>query len=69
MSKVNKTVSEMFQELEKIVEWFSSEEVELEESLGKYEQGLEIVQELEKKIANVYKKLRVIHEKFDKSSK
>jgi len=69
MSKVNKTVSEMFQELEKIVEWFSSEEVELEESLGKYEQGLEIIQELEKKIANVDKKLRVIHEKFDNSSK
>ena len=64
MSKTSKNVSELFQELEEIVEWFSSEKVELEESLSKYEQGLEIIQQLESKLGKIDDKLKVIHKKF-----
>ena len=69
MSKTNKTVSELFKDLEQIVDWFSSDDIELEKSLGKYENGLEIIQQLEEKIGKIDAKLKVIHKKFDDKSK
>ncbi|MBP6042027.1 exodeoxyribonuclease VII small subunit [Candidatus Saccharibacteria bacterium] len=69
MSKTNKTVSELFNDLEQIVDWFSSDDIELEKSLNKYENGLEIIQQLEEKIGKIDAKLKVIHKKFDDKSK
>lgn len=68
MSGKNKSIGDLFKELEEIVEWFSSDDVELESSLAKYESGLEIIQQLEKKLGDVDEKLKVIHKKFDKKS-
>ena len=69
MSKTNKTVSELFNDLEQIVDWFSSDDIELEKSLNKYENGLETIQQLEEKIGKIDAKLKVIHKKFDDKSK
>lgn len=65
MSKTNpKSVNELFTELDTIVEWFSSDDVDLESSLDKYERGLEIIQQLEKKLDTIDDKLEAIHKKF-----
>ncbi len=65
MSKTNpKSVNELFKELDTIVEWFSSDDVDLESSLDKYERGLAIIQELESKLDTIDTKLTAIHKKF-----
>lgn len=68
MSKANpKSVNGLFTELDTIVEWFSSDDVDLESSLDKYERGLEIIQDLEKKLDTIDTKLETIHQKFKQS--
>ena len=68
MSKANpKSVNGLFTELDTIVEWFSSDDVDLESSLDKYERGLEIIQDLEKKLNAIDTKLETIHQKFKQS--
>ena len=69
MSKANpKSVNGLFTELDTIVEWFSSDDVDLESSLDKYERGLEIIQDLEKKLDTIDTKLETIHQKFKQSN-
>lgn len=68
MSKANpKSVNGLFTELDTIVEWFSSDDVDLESSLDKYERGLEIISQLEKKLDTIDSKLETIHQKFKQS--
>ncbi len=65
MSKSDPKVNDLFEELDTIVEWFSSDDVDLESSLEKYERGLEIIGQLEKKLDTIDSKLEIIHKKFE----
>lgn len=67
MSKSEPKVNDLFEELDTIVEWFSSDDVDLESSLDKYERGLEIISQLEKKLDTIDSKLETIHQKFKQS--
>ena len=54
-----------FQELEQITEWFDSEEqVDLDKGLKKFERGLELADELKKKLVEVENKVEEIKTKF-----
>jgi len=55
-----------FQELEKITEWFDSEEqMDLDKGLVQFERGLELASELKKKLSEVENKVVEIKHKFD----
>ena len=50
-----------YQELQKIVEWFEKEEIELEDGIKKFEEGSEIVKDLKgylDKMENKIKELK-----------
>jgi len=57
--------SEAFKELEEITSWFDSEEqLDLDAGLKKFERGLELAEDLKKKLAEVENKVEEIKEKF-----
>lgn len=56
--------AESFKELEGIVQWFESSEVDLEEGLKKFERGLELAKKCRSRLAEVENKVARIKEKF-----
>lgn len=47
-----------YQELQKIVEWFEKEEVDLEEGITKFEAGSKIVKELKEYLEKMENKIK-----------
>lgn len=56
--------AEAFKELEGIVQWFETEEVDLEEGLKKFERGLELAGKCRARLSEVENKVEKIKEKF-----
>ncbi len=56
--------AEAFKELEEIVRWFESTEVDLEEGLKKFERGLELAKKCRARLGEVENKVTQIKEKF-----
>ncbi len=56
--------AEAFKELEEIVRWFESTEVDLEEGLKKFERGLELAKKCRTRLGEVENKVTQIKEKF-----
>lgn len=60
---------ESFSELEKIVQWFEAEDVDLEEGLKKFERGLELAGKLKARLKEVEAKVTEIKTKFTDESR
>lgn len=56
--------AEAFKELEEIVRWFESSEVDLEEGLKKFERGLELAKKCRLRLSEVENKVTRIKQKF-----
>ena len=56
--------AEAFKELEDIVHWFESSEVDLEEGLQKFERGLELAKRCRMRLKDVENKVTQIKAKF-----
>ncbi|MFH1632081.1 MAG: exodeoxyribonuclease VII small subunit [bacterium] len=67
-TKKDPTFAEAFAELEKLTEWFETEEVDLDEGLEKFERGLELAQVCKKKLAEVENRVVKLKEKFEGKS-
>lgn len=65
MSKKIPTFAEAFAELEKLTEWFETEEVDLDVGLAKFERGLELAQVCKKKLSEVENKVTTLKKKFE----
>lgn len=64
--KKQPSFSEGFEELEKITEWFDSEEnLDLEKGLKQFERGLELAGDLKKRLSEVENKVEEIRSKFE----
>ncbi len=64
MAKKEPTFAEAFTELEKLTEWFETEEVDLDEGLKKFERGLELASVCKKKLSEVENKVTILKKKF-----
>jgi exodeoxyribonuclease VII small subunit len=56
--------AEAFKELEGLVEWFETQEVDLEEGLKKFERGLDLAQRCRARLKEVENKVTQIKAKF-----
>jgi len=53
-----------FEELEGIIEWFESEEVDLDEGIKRFERGLELARTCKERLKEVENKVNEIKVKF-----
>lgn len=58
MSDKKFNFSKSYTELQKIVEWFENDEVDLEEGIKKFEDGLAIVKELKEYLGKMENKIK-----------
>ncbi len=64
MTKKAPSFAEAFAELEKLTEWFETQEVDLDVGLEKFERGLELADVCKKKLAEVENKVAILKSKF-----
>ncbi len=66
MSKTNEpTLSEQLAQLDEIVAWFEQDDFDMEEALGKFEEGSKLAEEIRTKLSTLENKITVLKEKFD----
>lgn len=58
MSDKKFNFSKSYEDLQKIVEWFEHDEVDLEEGIKKFEDGLAIVKELKEYLSKMENKIK-----------
>lgn len=63
---VRKSYKILTDELNQIIDWFEGDEVDLDEALGKYEQAMALIVEIEGYLKSAENKVRKITIKFDK---
>jgi exodeoxyribonuclease VII small subunit len=64
-SKKPKTYQQMASELNDLIEWFESDSVNLDEAVGKYEQAMELLSQMEDFLKTAENKVKKISAKFD----
>jgi exodeoxyribonuclease VII small subunit len=63
--KKPKTYQQMDDELNELVEWFESDLVNLDEAVAKYEQAMELLQQMEIYLKTAENQVKKIAAKFD----
>ena len=64
-SKKTRSYQEMADELNQLVSWFESDQVNLDEAVAKYEQALELLDQMETYLRSAQNKVKKIAVKFD----
>ena len=62
----NQNLNQKIKELDKKVEWFSSDEFELEKAVDEYKKALELAKEIEEDLKNLKNELEVLNVDFSK---
>ncbi len=66
MSKDSKSFDQSLQDLEDIVEWFESEDVDIDNAISKFEEGLKLSGDLKKRLEDAENKIENLRQTFDK---
>jgi len=53
-----------YQEVEKIIEWFQDEDIDLDEALKKYEIGIELINKCKERLKQAENKFEEIKKKY-----
>lgn len=61
-----KTLNQKLKDLDKKVEWFYSDDFELEKAPGKYKEALELSKEIEEDLKNLKNEIEILKEDFTK---
>ncbi|MEK7582870.1 MAG: exodeoxyribonuclease VII small subunit [Patescibacteria group bacterium] len=64
MAKQNFNFKKAFEELEKINEWFSGEDIDIDEALEKFKRGTELVKEAKKHLKEAENKFTRIRKEL-----
>lgn len=60
MSKTNPTFADKIKQLQEIVDWFDSNEVDLDKAVEKFELGAKLAKELKTDISQLENKIKII---------
>ena len=63
---VEKNLNQKIKELDKKVEWFSSDDFELEKAAEKYKEAIELSHEIEEDLKNLKNEIEILNEDFTK---
>lgn len=59
-----KTTAELQAELEAIIDWFESDDVDIDQAAKKYEKGMELATELQKRLAETKNTITKLKQSF-----
>lgn len=59
------TVQEQIDELNELMEWFEQDDVDIEESLKKFDQADALAKAIEKRLSSLDNEVTVLKERFD----
>lgn len=65
-AKSNQSIQEKMKQLEELVEWFESDDVDIDEALKNYEKAMKLASELENEIKSAKNEFAKIKKSFDK---
>lgn len=60
-----KNLNQQLQELDELLAWFEQPDIDLEEALQKFDQGLVLAESIKKRLVKVENKITVLKERFD----
>lgn len=63
--KSPKTYQQMADELNGLVEWFESDQLNLDEAVAKYEQAMQLLEQMESQLKSAENQVKKISAKFD----
>ena len=64
-NKNDESLQAQLKKLDQVVVWFDQEDFDLEEALGKYEEGIELVAAIEERLGALENKVEVLKKRFD----
>lgn len=65
--KNESTVQEQIDELNELMEWFEQDDVDIEESLKKFDQADALAKAIEKRLSSLDNEVTVLKERFDEA--
>lgn len=65
---MDKTVKQLQEELDAVITWFQSDDVDIDQAEDKYNQGLEIAVELKKRLEKTENAITKLKAKFDEDN-
>lgn len=67
-NKATKSLSEQMAELDELLAWFDSADLDLDEALKKFDHGTELVEQLKARLGKLENKVTILKQKFDQTS-
>lgn len=68
MSNSKNNLTQKLSELEKLLEWFEQDDLDIEQALEKYEKGQELAGSIREQLSSIENKITVLEKRFDKES-
>lgn len=65
MSNQKTNLKDKLAELEKLLEWFDKDDLDIEEALAKFESGSELADAIREQLTAIENKITVLEKKFD----
>lgn len=65
MSDKPKSLSDQMAELNELVAWFDQPDIDVDEALKKFDQGIKLTEAIKKQLAEAENKITVLKQKFD----
>ena len=65
MSSNQKSLRELMDEFEKIVEWFDHDDLDIEAAIKKFEEGEKLAEQIKKQLATAKNQIEIVKKKFD----
>lgn len=65
MPDKSKTLRELLDEFESIVEWFDGDNLDVEKAIKQFEKGSELAEQIKKQLVEAKNKVEIIKKKFD----
>lgn len=68
MTKNDQTIQQKTEQLDAIVEWFNSEDFNLEQALDKFKQAEVIAEDVQKDLQSLKNDIHVVQQRFDQDA-
>ena len=65
MSSINKSITEKMNELNKLVDWFDSDDFTIEQAIDKYKLAEKLATEIENDLLSIKNEIKIVKQKFD----